>query len=128
MEIMELAKTLGEKLKEDERIVAFQKAQSDYENDAKLRELMMELNVQQRAMSNEMKKTEHDTHFIELIQARINQLYDDIRNNPVFAKLHETEQVVNELMNTVNQTIMAQINGEQPDSCTHDCSTCKGCH
>ena len=35
---------------------------------------------------------------------------------------------VNELMNAVNQTIMTQITGEEPSGCTHNCSTCGGCH
>ena len=33
-----------------------------------------------------------------------------------------------ELMNAVNATITANITGETPSSCTHNCSTCGGCH
>ena len=32
------------------------------------------------------------------------------------------------LMEAVNSTINFNITGEQPSSCTHDCSTCGGCH
>jgi hypothetical protein len=46
----------------------------------------------------------------------------------VFAELNRAQAEVNELMNAVNQTIMTQITGEEPSGCTHDCSSCKGCH
>ena len=47
---------------------------------------------------------------------------------PVFAELNRAQAEVNELMNSVNQTIMTQITGEEPSGCTHNCSTCGGCH
>ena len=58
----------------------------------------------------------------------IDELYDLIVNNEAFVELNRTQAVVNELMNSVNQTIMTQITGEEPSGCTHNCSTCSGCH
>ena len=34
---------------------------------------------------------------------------------------------VDQLLNSVNETIMSAITGEDPSNCTHDCSTCSGC-
>ena len=42
--------------------------------------------------------------------------------------MNEAQAAVNNLMNAVNNTIMFAITGEMPAGCTHDCSSCGGCH
>ena len=128
MDIMELAALLGKTLKEDERLVKLEEAKKEYTSDAELQKKLVEYEVQQRALQAEMTKPERDTMFIEIIQNRIDQLYKEITENPAFIKLSETQAEVNELMNSVNATITANITGETPSSCTHNCSTCGGCH
>ena len=128
MEIFELAAELGKQLKEDARLVALEEAQAAYEKDPQLQKYMLEYDVQQKAMQREVAKPERDLHFIETIQKRIDDLYTLITENPAFAELNRAQAEVNELMNRVNQTIMTQITGEEPSSCTHDCRTCGGCH
>ena len=128
MEIFELAAELGRKLKDDERLVALEAAKKAYAEDKQLQKYMVEYDVQQRAMQNEVSKSEHDMQFIEVIQRRIDELYRLISEHPVFVELNRTQNEVNELMNNVNQTIMTQITGEEPSGCTHNCSTCGGCH
>ena len=129
MEIFDLAKQLGKVLKEDERLIALEKAKEAYEANEALKKAMMEYEVQQQAMQREAAKPERDLHFIELIQNRIDTLYKQITEDPVFVELNRTQSEVNALMNQVNQTIMCEITGEEPTSgCTHDCRTCGGCH
>ena len=74
-----------------------------------------------------IRNEERDTMFIDTIQKRIDTLYNAIMSHPVFLELNEAQAEVNELMNAVNNTITFNITGEMP-SCTHDCSTCSGCH
>lgn len=129
MEIFELAEKLGQVLKEDARLVALEKAKAAYEADNELKKQMVEYQVQQEAMQREVTKPEKDLHFIEVIQHRIDTLYNMIVENASFKALNEAQAAVNGLMNEVNATIMYQITGEMPSSgCTHDCSTCGGCH
>ena len=129
MEIFDLAKQLGKVLKEDERLIALEKAKQAYEADEALKKAMLEYDVQQKAMQREAGKPDHDLHFLELIQNRIDTLYKQITENPAFAELNRAQSEVNALMNRVNQTIMSEITGEEPTSgCTHDCRTCGGCH
>ena len=129
MEIFELAEQLGRVLKEDARLVALEEAKAAYEADVKLQKCMMEYEVQQQALQREAGKPDHDLHFLEVIQSRIDTLYQAIIENPTFDALNRAQEAVNGLMNEVNQTIMFQITGEKPTSgCTHDCSTCGGCH
>ena len=127
MEIFELAAELGKKLKEDPRLVALEDAKKAYEEDPQLKKYMIEYEVQQKAMQNEVATPERYLNFIEVIQKRIDTLYKLIAEHPTFAELNRTQAVVNELMNSVNNTIMKQITGEDP-GCTHNCKTCSGCH
>ncbi len=128
MEIMEIAALLGDTLKEDERLKALETAKKAYEADAELQRTMVEYEVQQKALQGELVKEERDTMFIDIIQKRINELYEKIMNNPTFMALNEAQAEVNELMNAVNNTITYHITGEEPSSCTHNCATCGGCH
>lgn len=128
MEIFELAAELGKKLKDDSRLIALEAAKKAYEEDSQLQKYMLEYDVQQKAMQREIAKPERDLHFIEVIQKRIDELYKQISEHPAFAELNRVQAEVNDLMNRVNQTIMTQITGENPGGCTHDCSTCGGCH
>jgi cell fate (sporulation/competence/biofilm development) regulator YlbF (YheA/YmcA/DUF963 family) len=129
MDIFEIAAQLGKTLKEDERLVRLENAKKAYDASPDLGKMMLEYEVQQKALENEVVKPEKDMHFIDIIQNRINELYKSIMEHPVFVELNEAQQVVNELMNAVNSTITFNITGEIPSDCTHNCSTCGGgCH
>ena len=130
MEIFEIAKQLGEALKSDNRLVALEEAKKAYEENSALQKMFVEYEVQQKALQNEVVKEEKDTHFIEIINNRIEELYKSITEDETFLKLNEAQAAVNDLMNQVNQTITCTITGEDPAaSCTHNCSTCHShCH
>lgn len=126
MEIMEIAEMLGKAIKEDERMKRLNEAKKEYDSDKTLTANLIEYDVQQKALSNEYEKAEKDMTLISEIQKRVDELYKIITENPIFGKLDEAQTAVNALMNEVNQTITYNITGEMP--CTHDCSTCGGCH
>ena len=126
MDIFELAAQLGRALKEDERLVKLDEAKKAYESDKELQKLMVEYEVQQKALQHEITKEERDTMFIDVIQKRIDELYKSIMSHPVFTQLNEAQAEVNVLMNEVNGTITYNITGEKPSACTGSCSTCGG--
>lgn len=128
MEIFELAAELGKKLKTDARLRRLECARIAYEADEKIVELSAEYAVHQRALQSEAVKEEKDEALIERLNARIEEIYNTIVGSPVYAELEAAQNEVNELMSRVNDTISAQISGEQPGGCTHNCSTCGGCH
>ena len=125
MTIFELASELGKALKQDEKLVRLAEAKKKYEEDFDLQKLLVEYEVQQKALQTEVTREERDTMFIDIIQKRIDELYNEIMGHPVFVELNEAQAEVNELMNAVNNTITFNITGEQP-SCTGSCSTCGG--
>lgn len=126
--VFELAAQLGRALKEDKRVIALDEARVAYENDEQVMKLMMEYEVQQRAMQNEAMKETRDDALLGMIQSRIDALYDEIVASESYKALEKAQDEVNELMNMVNNTITFNITGEEPSGCTHNCSTCGGCH
>lgn len=126
--VFELAILLGKALKDDPRLVRMDNARRAYEQDTTASTLMMEYEVQQKAIQNVASADDFDPQLMESIQNRINELYDLIMQNPAYVELNEAQEAVNELMNAVNNTITFAITGEMPSNCTHDCSTCGGCH
>ncbi len=126
MEVMELAAELGKLIKEDPRVVAMQAAEKAYEEDRELQTLMVEYNAQSTALTEEYKKETQDAEFIKAIEHRINELYHAIVENPNMLAYQKAQEVVNAFMNEVNGEISYQITGKRP--CSHDCSSCGGCH
>lgn len=127
MGIFTLAAELGRAIKEDERMKRMQTAKAAYESDPHIFELLTEYGVQKEAlasMGDEGGEINVDT--VTRIQDRIDEIYAEITTNPLFVELDEAQTAVNELMENVNNTIKYNATGEVP--CTHDCSSCGGCH
>ncbi len=126
--IMELAAKLGEAIKEDARVQRLQAAEAAYQSDKELAVKVQEYNVQTMAMTAEYKKPEKDMELIHAIEQRINILYDEISNLPVMTEYNAANEAFGALMSEVNAEINFHVTGKRPDNCTHDCSTCSGCH
>ncbi len=126
MSIYSLAAELGKAIKEDERMIRMEKAKEAYEGSEKIANLMMEYGIQQQALTTMGDGDEIDTDALTRIQDRIDEIYAEITQDPLFIELDEAQAAVNELMETVNNTIMFNATGKTP--CSHDCSSCSGCH
>ncbi len=126
MSIYSLAAELGKAIKADERMIRMEKAKEAYESNERINQLLTEYGIQQQALTTMGDSTEIDTDALTRIQDRIDEIYAEITTDPVFVELDEAQADVNELMETVNNTIQFNATGKVP--CTHDCSTCGGCH
>ena len=122
MEIMELAKQLGQAIKADERVVKMNAAMEVYNKDEAIQSLMLEYNTQQIALGEEYKKENVDKAVIEAIEHRLDELVAQVTSNPVFIDANNAQEEVNKLMQEVNAEIEFQITGTRP--CSHDCSSC----
>ena len=128
MEIFEIASELGKALSKDARLIKLEEAKKAYEADEKLQNYLIEYDVQQKALSAQIDSESLDKEFVTLIQNRIDELYNIITTMPSFIALDAAQNEVNKLLDLVNSTIMYNVTGEVPSSCTHDCSSCGGCH
>ena len=126
--VFELAAELGKTLKEDARIIALDKAREVFEADETVKALMTEYEVQQNAIHEEAMKEERSEEVLNAIQDRIEAIYNQIVESESYKVLEAAQNEVNALMEAVNNTITFNITGEEPSACTHNCSTCGGCH
>jgi cell fate (sporulation/competence/biofilm development) regulator YlbF (YheA/YmcA/DUF963 family) len=126
--IFELAAELGKTLKEDARIIALDKAREVFEADENVKKLMAEYEVQQNAIHEEAMKEDRSEDVLNAIQNRIEAIYNQIVESDSYKALEAAQNEVNALVEAVNNTITFNITGEEPSACTHDCSTCGGCH
>ena len=126
--IFELAAELGQTLKDDARIVALNAAREAFEADTEVAALMTEYEVQQNAIHEEAMKEDRSEDVLNAIQDRIEAIYTKITESESYKALEAAQNEVNALMEAVNNTITFNITGEEPSACTHNCSTCGGCH
>ena len=128
MDIMELATQLGMKIREDERIQSYYAASEAYEKDEKLQTLVQEYNTQRMALEEEYKKDIPDDSFVEVIENRIEEIYNEVVASPVYIAFAEAQDDLNEIMHMVNDEITFQVTGERHCH-DHDCDSCDGhCH
>lgn len=127
--VIELAHMLGMEIAKSEEIINLEKAKAAFESDAALQALMSEYETERKLLGEEFSKgtDEIDQIAVANLRARIEELTGIISANDVYKAFAEAQQQLNKLMADVNAEIKFCITGER-DNCTHDCSTCSGCH
>ena len=128
--IIELANALGREIAKSDEIKNLEIAKAEFQTDEALQNKMNEYEAERMLLGQEFAKNpdEADQRAIADLRARIEQLGSEIGTDPKYIKFAEAQRAKNALMAEVNAEIKYCITGERPDECTHDCSTCKGCH
>ena len=127
--IIELAHQLGNEIAKSDEIKALNETKNAFDGDAALQALMSEYEADRVLLGQEFSKnnSEIDEKAIADLRARIEELTREISKHPIYIAFAEAQQNMNKLMADVNAEIKFCITGER-DNCTHDCSTCSGCH
>lgn len=128
MEIMDMAMMLGQRMRQEPEAERFLKAREAFNESVELRTAFSEYNVQRMLLEQEANKEDIDNELVKRIDARIDELFEMITHHPVYVEIEESQNALNEALKKVMDKITEQITGESPAGCTHDCSTCGGCH
>ena len=123
-EIIEKTKELGAMLQSSAQVCRYNTAKAAYEADEELQKLVKEYNLQRMNMMNATDDPERTAE----LEERIAGIYAKIMGSAAMAEMLAAEQNLNELLNQINGVISFYVTGEEPGNCTHDCSTCGGCH
>ncbi len=128
--IIELAHLLGLEIAKSDEIKNLEAAKNEFQADAALQNKMSEYETERMLLGQEFAKdsSEADQRAIADLRARIEELSSEIGSDPKYIAFAEAQRAMNALMADVNEEIKFCITGERPTECTHDCSTCKGCH
>ncbi len=128
--IIELAHTLGLAIAESDEIKALELAKEQYEADAALQAKLSEYETDRKLLTEEFIKEdgEQKEAAVKKLREHMEALAAEIVVNEKYAAYTAAQTALNELMAEVNAEIKFCITGERPTKCTHDCSTCSGCH
>ena len=127
--IIEIAHMLGLEIAKSEEMKTLERAKNAFEVDAELQGYMSEYETDRMLLGQEFAKNtdEADEKAIADLRARLEELTKIITVNEKYIAFTAAQNNLNKLMADVNAEIKFCITGER-DNCTHDCSTCSGCH
>lgn len=126
--IKELANKLGEAITASKEFEEYEAAKAKYDNDEALQKLIGEFNVEKMNVVEEMQKgNDKDEAKLSAHQEKMREIYAEIFKNDLVAEFNTAKNNIDAIVNEVYGIINYHVTGEDP-ACTHDCSTCGGCH
>ena len=126
--IIQIANMLGMEIAKSDEIKTLEAAKEAYQSDDALQALMSEYETDRMLLAEEFSKDDVDQDAAAKLRERIEELTAKIMENSNYIAFSEAQRGMNALMAEVNAEIKFCITGERPSECTHDCSTCSGCH
>ncbi|MGN0106387.1 MAG: YlbF family regulator [Hominilimicola sp.] len=124
-EIIEKTRELGEMIQASDEMKNVKNMEILQENDDNAQELLKEFNMQRMNLARDMQSNKITRE--EAIKKN-NEAFDDmISKSETIKNYIEAKKEFDALVNQVNQILNFYITGQDPN-CTHDCSSCSGCH
>lgn len=137
MEVIQATRELGKAIQNDERYKAYIAAKEANDKDNELQQLIGEFNLKRENLQLEMSKSEdqQDQEKLQRFNRELQECYERVMSNKNMANFAIAKNAFDSLLQQVQGIIGLCCDGEDPDtcqyrvsSCTHDCSTCGGCH
>ena len=127
-EIIEKAKELGALLQSSEQVQKYTAAKAAFDQDEEAQKLVQEFNLHRMTLMTLSTGADADQDRIAEVEERVKSVYTKIMEKESMVAMQDAGKAVEELMGQVNGVLSFYVTGEEPQSCTHDCSTCGGCH
>ena len=125
MDIFEKTRELGEMIQESELMKHAKDLEIEQQNDEEASALLKEFELNRLNLARDMQNGKISRE--EAIQKN-NQAFDELcEKSPIIREYIEAKQQFDAMVQQVNQILNYYITGADPN-CTHDCSTCGGCH
>lgn len=124
-DVMAKARELGEAIVESEEMKKYKEAERVQAEDENAATLMQEYNIARMNLAREMQKGTMDR--AEAIKKNTEIFEEMVEKSETIKAYVEAKKEFDLLIQKMNQMLNFYITGQDP-SCTHDCSTCGGCH
>jgi len=136
MSLESVLRELGKEIQKDERFAALKAAAAVNDADENLQKQMQELQLISLKYQQEMQKGEEaDGERITELQGEYQSVYNDIMSTESMQKYSEAAAEMEQMAQYISGMIGLFFDGQDPETCslppqdcTHDCSTCGGCH
>lgn len=127
-QIIELAKNLGKEIRESDKFKEYKAAKEAFLENSELGTMLSEFKVQKALLDQQAQLTNADEVVIDAIGARVETLFRQINEHPLYIRFQTAEQEFNMLISAVNTTIGSFIDDSEKSaqgSCSGNCSSCK---
>jgi len=133
-DIIKMAREMGHAIQAEESYKALHTAKTAADNDETLQNLIGEFNLKRMAINNEACKSDRNEETLRVLNDEMRSVYAQIMQNPQMTAYNNAKQDFDHVLQRVVAIITQSADGDDPDTtdyhedCTHDCSTCGGCH
>lgn len=134
MDLIALTRQLGHAIQDEKAYKDLKTAQTAADNDKDLQDLIGEFNLKRMAINNEACKEDRSEEKLQALNVEMRDLYTKIMSNENMNAYNNAKTELDTILQRVLAIITQSADGEDPDTtdysanCTHDCSTCGGCH
>ncbi len=136
MSLESVIRELGKEIQADPRFEALQKAAKANDADEGIQKQMQELQLITLKYQQEATKGEEaDNERIEELQKQYQDLYTEVMGNENMMAYSAAASEMEQMAQYISGMIGLFFDGQDPEtcelpdpSCTHDCTTCGGCH
>ena len=124
-DILEKTRELGKLMQNSEEMKKVKEAEAAQSLDEAAQELLKEFNLNRMNLARDMQNGNITRE--EAIEKN-NKAFDEVlEKSETIKKFIEAKNEFDAVINQMNQILNFYITGQDPN-CTHDCSTCGGCH
>jgi cell fate (sporulation/competence/biofilm development) regulator YlbF (YheA/YmcA/DUF963 family) len=136
MSLESVLRELGKEIQKDERFAALKDAAALNDANEELQKQMQELQLISLKYQQEMQKGEEASQErITELQGEYQSVYNDIMETESMQQYSAAAAEMEQMAQYISGMIGLFFDGQDPETCeippqdcTHDCSTCGGCH
>ena len=123
--IIEKARELGEVIQQSEEMKRYKAAELAQSQDDEAAELMREYNIKRMNLARDMQNGKIER--AEAVKQNTLAFEEMVEKSETIKEFVEAKKEFDMAIQRMNQMLNFYITGQDPN-CTHDCSTCGGCH
>lgn len=129
-EIERITEELGKAIQNSEEYRAYEEARKNYDESERLQALTGEFNLKKMAVLHEMQKPdgERDEAKVRTMQDEMRAVYTQLAADPLAEDYEQKKNALEEVVNGIYQRINFYVTGQEPHTCSGNCSGCAGCH
>lgn len=125
MDIFKKATELGELILESAEMKKMKAADLAQQEDEEAQKALGDFNLKRMNLARDMQEGKISKE--EAVKKNTEAFQDMVQSNKVIEEYVEAKKAFDAMISKVNGILNYYITGQDPN-CTHDCSTCGGCH
>jgi len=131
---IKIARELGHAIQNEDFYKNLYAAKDKADADETLQALIALFNTKRVAINNEACKSDRDEAALKTLNEDMRTVYSQIMSNENMIAYNNAKSTFDSSLQRLVAIVTQSAEGEDPDttdfdpSCTHDCSTCGGCH